>query len=65
MADPMSQSVKQVLQALDVFSGKPDRESLEKANAWLQEFQHSVSILSSPFDIDQWTNYAPRRAPPL
>ncbi|KAI0053348.1 ARM repeat-containing protein [Auriscalpium vulgare] len=33
--------IQALLSALDVFSRAPDRVSLEKANAWLQDFQHS------------------------
>lgn len=43
MADVANESIQQVLAALDIFSGKPDKESLDKANAWLQNFQHAVS----------------------
>lgn len=35
-----------LLSALDVFSRAPDRDALEKANSWLQDFQHSVTTLS-------------------
>lgn len=44
MSDLTDAGIKQVLAALEVFSGKPDRASLEKANAWLQTFQHSVRL---------------------
>ncbi|KAI0274761.1 ARM repeat-containing protein [Gloeopeniophorella convolvens] len=44
-----------LLAALDVFTRAPDKASLEKANAWLQDFQHSSEawttcnlILQSP-----------------
>lgn len=40
-------SVKAVLQALQVFSGQPDKASLESANRWLQDFQHTVRHLGS------------------
>ncbi|KAJ7038295.1 armadillo-type protein [Mycena alexandri] len=33
--------IQAVIAALDVFSRAPDKPSLERANAWLQEFQHS------------------------
>ncbi|KAI0307897.1 armadillo-type protein [Multifurca ochricompacta] len=33
--------IQALLTALDVFSRAPDKASLEKANAWLQDFQHS------------------------
>jgi hypothetical protein len=32
-----------LLDALNVFSSAPDKDSLAKANAWLQDFQHSVN----------------------
>jgi len=35
-----------LLTALGVFTRAPDKASLEKANAWLQDFQHSVNTLS-------------------
>lgn len=44
MAEVATESIQQVLAALEVFSGKPDKESLDKANAWLQNFQHAVSV---------------------
>ena len=34
--------IQQLLSVLDVFGRAPDRDGLEKANAWLQDFQHSV-----------------------
>ncbi|KAI0320348.1 ARM repeat-containing protein [Amylostereum chailletii] len=44
-----------LLSALDVFSRAPDRDALDKANNWLQDFQHSSEawdacslLLSSP-----------------
>ncbi|KAI0257461.1 ARM repeat-containing protein [Lactifluus subvellereus] len=33
--------IQALLTALDVFTRAPDKVSLEKANAWLQDFQHS------------------------
>lgn len=36
-----------LLSALQVFSSAPDKVSLESANAWLQDFQHSVNYLSA------------------
>jgi hypothetical protein len=42
--------VQAVLSALQVFNGAPDKASLEGANIWLQDFQHSVNHLSP------WTN---------
>lgn len=44
MAEVATESIQQVLAALEVFGGKPDKESLDKANAWLQNFQHAVSV---------------------
>ncbi|KAF5385512.1 hypothetical protein D9757_005366 [Collybiopsis confluens] len=47
--------ISAVLAALDVFTRTPDKASLDKANSWLQEFQHSPEawttcnvLLSSP-----------------
>lgn len=37
-------SVQAVLQALQVFSGQPDKASIDAANRWLQDFQHTVSL---------------------
>ncbi|TFK77186.1 ARM repeat-containing protein [Pluteus cervinus] len=34
-------NIQTVLSALDVFNSAPDKASIEQANAWLQEFQHS------------------------
>jgi hypothetical protein len=39
--------IQAVLAALDIFTRAPDKDSLEKANSWLQDFQHSVITLSS------------------
>jgi len=36
--------IQALLSALDVFSRAPDRSSLESANTWLQDFQHSVIV---------------------
>ncbi|KAJ7932491.1 armadillo-type protein [Mycena leptocephala] len=33
--------IQAVLSAIDVFSRAPDKASLDQANAWLQDFQHS------------------------
>lgn len=33
-----------LLAALDVFTRTPDKASLDKANNWLQDFQHSVIV---------------------
>jgi hypothetical protein len=38
--------IQALLSALDVFSRAPDKASLERANSWLQDFQHSVNCLS-------------------
>ena len=38
--------ITSVLAALEVFSGAPDKASLERANAYLQDFQHSVKAFS-------------------
>ncbi|KAF8202961.1 armadillo-type protein [Pholiota molesta] len=36
-----------LLSALDVFSRAPDKASLERANSWLQDFQHSPEAWST------------------
>lgn len=37
-------TVQMVLSALEVFAtGTPDKETLDSANTWLQDFQHSVN----------------------
>ncbi|KAG8932286.1 Nuclear import receptor [Tulasnella sp. 418] len=42
MAQTPEESINSVLQALAVFGGgQPDKSALEKANKWLQEFQHT------------------------
>ena len=38
--------IQALLAALDVFTRAPDKTLLEKANTWLQDFQHSVNTLS-------------------
>lgn len=38
--------IQTLLSCLDVFSRAPDKASLDAANTWLQDFQHSVN---SPF----------------
>lgn len=38
--------IQAVISCLDVFSRAPDKASLDAANTWLQDFQHSVN---SPF----------------
>jgi len=42
MAQTPDDSIQTVLSALEVFTGQPDKASLEKANRWLQDFQHTV-----------------------
>ncbi|KAI9445107.1 ARM repeat-containing protein [Lactarius indigo] len=39
--------IQALLAALDVFTRAPDKASLEKANAWLQDFQHSSEAWTS------------------
>ncbi|ETW87387.1 hypothetical protein HETIRDRAFT_431738 [Heterobasidion irregulare TC 32-1] len=39
--------IQALLAALDVFSRAPDKPSLDKANAWLQDFQHSPEAWST------------------
>lgn len=36
-------SVQAVLEALQVFSGQPEKASIDAANRWLQDFQHTAS----------------------
>ncbi|KAI0687777.1 ARM repeat-containing protein [Cytidiella melzeri] len=43
----MATTVDAVLSALEVFGRAPDKASLERANAWLQEFQHSPEAWST------------------
>ncbi|KAF9244609.1 armadillo-type protein [Melanogaster broomeanus] len=40
-------SIQALLSALDVFTRAPDKASLENANSWLQEFQHSREAWST------------------
>ncbi|KAI0936668.1 hypothetical protein AcV5_004749 [Taiwanofungus camphoratus] len=40
-------SVQAVISALDVFSRAPDKASLDQANTWLQDFQHSRDAWST------------------
>jgi hypothetical protein len=49
---PMA-DVQPLLSALQVFNGAPDKASLEGANNWLQDFQHSVNHLSPWTKPDQ------------
>ena len=39
--------VQAVEEALAVFSRAPEKEQLERANRWLQDFQHSVNMTFS------------------
>ena len=53
-----TESIQAVLSALDVFSRAPDKASLDTANAWLQDFQHSVI---TPFRLlDDYDILTPR-----
>jgi len=36
--------IQALLSALDVFGRAPDKTSIERANSWLQDFQHSVNL---------------------
>lgn len=36
--------IQALLSALDVFSRAPDKTSIDRANSWLQDFQHSVNL---------------------
>jgi transportin-3 len=38
--------IQALLSALEVFNGAPDKAAIERANSWLQDFQHSVNYLS-------------------
>ncbi|KAF9229185.1 ARM repeat-containing protein [Gyrodon lividus] len=40
-------SIQALLSALDVFARAPDKASLENANSWLQDFQHSREAWST------------------
>ncbi|KAI6008265.1 armadillo-type protein [Pisolithus orientalis] len=40
-------SIQALLSALDVFARAPDKVSLENANSWLQDFQHSPEAWST------------------
>lgn len=42
----MADSMQAVLSALSVFSSAPDKSALDSANAWLQDFQHSVNTFA-------------------
>lgn len=42
-------NVQPLLSALDVFARAPDKLSLDNANAWLQDFQHSVMPLAHTY----------------
>src|SRR5260221_1459367 len=36
--------IQALLSALDVFSRAPEKASIDRANSWLQDFQHSVNL---------------------
>ncbi|PPQ73527.1 hypothetical protein CVT26_010338 [Gymnopilus dilepis] len=40
-------NMQDLLSALDVFSRAPDKASIERANSWLQDFQHSPEAWST------------------
>ena len=48
---PTMSDIQALLSALEVFNGAPDKASLERANSWLQDFQHSVNCLSPVANI--------------
>ncbi|KAG2755573.1 ARM repeat-containing protein [Suillus brevipes Sb2] len=47
MADNQSANIQALLSALSVFTRAPDKTSLENANSWLQDFQHSPEAWST------------------
>ncbi|KAG2074990.1 ARM repeat-containing protein [Suillus decipiens] len=47
MADNQSANIQALLAALNVFTRAPDKTSLENANSWLQDFQHSPEAWST------------------
>ncbi|KAG1757672.1 armadillo-type protein [Suillus lakei] len=47
MADNQSANIQALLSALNVFTRAPDKTSLENANSWLQDFQHSPEAWST------------------
>lgn len=49
MAAQPQATIENIVAALQVFSGAPSKDALDAANAWLQEFQHSVCV--SPASI--------------
>ncbi|KAG8890836.1 Nuclear import receptor [Tulasnella sp. 332] len=53
MTSTPDDSIQKVLAALEVFSAKPDKVSLDQANTWLQEFQHSVTHDLHQLDASQ------------
>lgn len=36
--------IQALLSALEVFSRAPEKASIDRANSWLQDFQHSVNL---------------------
>ena len=54
--------IQALLAALDVFTRAPDKASLNEANAWLQDFQHSVITLSP---VDPRLRLLTRHHPPV
>jgi hypothetical protein len=53
--------IQAVLSAIDVFSRAPDKASLDQANAWLQDFQHSVIVFSPMATPDDTSDCDPIR----
>ncbi|KAJ8591523.1 ARM repeat-containing protein [Rhizopogon salebrosus TDB-379] len=47
MADNQAANIQALLSVLSVFTSAPDKASLEKANSWLQDFQHSPEAWST------------------
>jgi hypothetical protein len=39
-----------LFKALEVMQGAPDKASMDQANAWLQDFQHSVNLFRRSVD---------------
>lgn len=52
MASTADNQIQAIVAALQVFSTTTDKSSLEQANAWLQEFQHSVRAIRTVADIN-------------
>jgi hypothetical protein len=38
-----SAELRSLIDALEVFNQAPDKASIDRANSWLQDFQHSVN----------------------